>query len=339
MTSVLSPRDATRKQLAAMYAPIQEDLARVEALLKSELHHPHPFVDELARHAFRLSGKRLRPALLLLSAKAVGEINENHIKLAAVVEMIHAATLVHDDILDEATVRRHRETVNVRHGNEASVLLGDYLFTHAFYLASTTGSTLACRTIGRATNITCEGELRQVHAAGRLDLSESEYLAIIEAKTAELCACSCELGAHFAGNRRDKPGGSPVRALAAFGRHLGIAFQIIDDVLDLVGRQETVGKSLGTDLEKRKATLPIIRLLRDVTADDRPAVIEILTRNGNHRANDLSPWLASTGAVEYARDVAARHVRKAIENLENVPASPIREMLGQVAEFVLMRQR
>jgi octaprenyl-diphosphate synthase len=334
MTSVLSPRDATRKQLAAMYAPIQVELAKVEALLKSELHNSHPFVDELARQAFRLSGKRLRPALLLLSAKAIGEVNENHIKLAAVVEMIHAATLVHDDVLDEATIRRHRDTVNVRHGNEASVLLGDYLFTHAFYLASTTGSTFACRTIGRATNITCEGELRQVHAAGRLDLSESEYLAIIEAKTAELCACSCELGAHFADGTPEA-----VRAVAAFGRHLGIAFQIIDDVLDLVGRQETVGKSLGTDLEKRKATLPIIRLLGDVAADDRPAVVEILTRNGNHRADDLSPWLLSTGAVEYARDVAKRHVRQAIEQLEAVPAGPIREMLGQVAEFVLMRQR
>jgi octaprenyl-diphosphate synthase len=334
MTSVLSPRDTTRKQLAAMYGPIQEELARVEALLVSELKNPHAFVDELTRHAFRLAGKRLRPALLLLSAKAVGDITEEHIKLAAVVEMIHAATLVHDDILDEATVRRHRETVNVRHGNEASVLLGDFLFTHAFYLASMTGSTFACRTIGRATNITCEGELRQVHAAGRLDLSESEYLAIIEAKTAELCACSCELGAHFAGGTLEA-----VRALASFGRHLGIAFQIIDDVLDLVGRQETVGKSLGTDLEKRKATLPIIRLLHDAAEEERAAVVEILTRNGNHRAADLSPWLARSGAVEYARDVAARHVRKAIDNLQNVPAGPIRDMLGQVAEFVLMRQR
>ena len=195
MTAVLTSRDATRKPLAAIYAPIQTEMAQVEALLKAELHNPHPFVDQLAKHAFRLAGKRLRPALLLLTAKATGAVNEHHIKLAAVVEMIHAATLVHDDILDEATVRRHRETVNTRFGNEASVLLGDYLFTHAFYLASTTGSTLACHTIGRATNITCEGELRQVHAAGRLDLPESEYLAIIEAKTAELCACSCELGA------------------------------------------------------------------------------------------------------------------------------------------------
>jgi octaprenyl-diphosphate synthase len=265
--------------------------------------------------------------LLLLSAKAIGAVNENHIKLAAVVEMIHAATLVHDDILDEATVRRHRETVNTRFGNESSVLLGDYLFTHAFYLASTTGSTMACRTIGRATNITCEGELRQVHAAGRLDLSQSEYLAIIEAKTAELCACSCELGAHFAAAEPHV-----AAAAAAYGRHLGIAFQITDDV-------ETVGKSLGTDLEKRKATLPIIRLLAEAPIDDRPAIYEILTRTDNHRAADLSPWLASTGALEYARRVAADHVCQAIDALHVLPAGPIRDVLVRMAEFVLVRER
>ena len=334
MTVVLTSRDATRKPLAAIYAPIQTEMAQVDALLKTELHNPHPFVDQLAKHAFRLAGKRLRPALLLLSAKATGTVNEDHIKLAAVVEMIHAATLVHDDILDEATVRRHRETVNTRFGNEASVLLGDYLFTHAFYLASTTGSTMACRTIGRATNITCEGELRQVHAAGRLDLSQSEYLAIIEAKTAELCACSCELGAHFAGA---EPG--VALAAASYGRHLGIAFQITDDVLDLIGHEETVGKSLGTDLEKRKATLPVIRLLAEAPVDDRPAIHEILTRGDNHRAADLSPWLASTGALEYARRIAADHVRHAIDALCVLPAGPIRDVLAQMAEFVLIRER
>jgi octaprenyl-diphosphate synthase len=334
MTAVLTPPDASRKQLAVIYAPIQAEMARVDELLKAELRNPHAFVDQLSKHAFRLAGKRLRPALLLLSAKATGEINEEHIKLAAVVEMIHAATLVHDDILDEATVRRHRQTVNTRFGNEASVLLGDYLFTHAFYLASTTGSTWACRTIGRATNITCEGELRQVDAAGRLDLTEREYLSIIEAKTAELCACSCELGAHFAG-----AGPDVVSAAAAYGRHLGIAFQITDDLLDLVGAEETVGKSLGTDLEKRKATLPIIRLWAAAPETDRPTIHRILTRLDNHRAADLSPWLASTGALDYARRVAADHVREAITALGSLPASPIREVLAHMAEFVLSRQR
>jgi octaprenyl-diphosphate synthase len=309
-------------------------LARVDALLKEELRNPHSFVDQLAKHAFRLAGKRLRPALLLLSAKATGAVNENHIKLAAVVEMIHAATLVHDDVLDEATVRRHRETVNTRFGNEASVLLGDYLFTHAFYLASTTGSTMACRTIGRATNITCEGELRQVHAAGRLDLSQDEYLAIIEAKTAELCACSCELGAHFAG-----ADDQVVSAASAYGRHLGIAFQITDDVLDLIGHEETVGKSLGTDLEQRKTTLPIIRLLAEAPLADRKGIHQILTRGDNHRAADLGPWLASTGALDYARRVAADHVRQAVDALCVLPCNPVRDVLVRMAEFVLVRQR
>ena len=187
--------------------------------------------------------------------------------LAAVVEMIHTATLVHDDVLDEASLRRHRETINARCDNEASVLVGDFLFTHAFYLASSLETTFACQTIGRATNIVCEGELRQIHSRGNFALTEAEYLAIIEAKTAELCACCCRLGAHYAGATPHVED-----ALDRFGRNLGIAFQIADDLLDLVGDEDSMGKSLGTDLEKQKPTLPLIRLLADSThrraADD-----------------------------------------------------------------------
>ena len=175
--------------LQTLYAPIAAELAEVEALLKAELCSDYPFVDELVRYGCLLGGKRLRPALLLLTAKAVGgRVQSEHITLGTVVEMIHTATLVHDDVLDEAHMRRHLATVNARWDNEASVLLGDFLFTHAFYLASTLDSVLGCRLIGRATNIVCEGELRQKGSRGNFDLSEVEYLEIVEAKTAELTA-------------------------------------------------------------------------------------------------------------------------------------------------------
>ena len=179
--------------------PIAAELAAAEDLLRGELTSEDPFVDALVKHAFRLGGKRLRPALLLLAAKATGKSNRNHVVLAAVVEMIHTATLVHDDVLDEASLRRHRETINARNDNEASVLVGDFLFTHAFALASSLETTFACQTIGRATNIVCAGELRQINSRGNFALAEDQYLAIIEAKTAELCACCCRLGAHYAG--------------------------------------------------------------------------------------------------------------------------------------------
>src|SRR6184192_4156948 len=191
---------AAPPELQMLYAPVAPELAEVEAVLKAELRSDYPFVDELVRYGCLLGGKRLRPALLLLSAKAVGgKITREHITLAAVVEMIHTATLVHDDVLDEAQLRRHLATVNARWDNESSVLLGDFLFTHAFYLASTLDSVIACRLIGRATNIVCEGELRQKGSRGNFSLSEAEYLEIVESKTAELTAVSCRLGAMFGG--------------------------------------------------------------------------------------------------------------------------------------------
>src|SRR5262249_5721018 len=162
------------------------ELRRVDIRLHEELRSDHPDADAVIRHGIRLAGKRLRPALLLLAGQAVGKLGDDHVTLAAVVEMIHTATLVHDDVLDEAALRRHIDTVNARWNNETSVLLGDFLFTHAFYLASTLESTYACRTIGRSTNIVCDGELRQTITSGDVTLSEDDYLAIVDAKTAEL---------------------------------------------------------------------------------------------------------------------------------------------------------
>src|SRR6185436_1221325 len=225
-------------QLQSLFAPITAELAEVEALLKAELRSDYPFVDELVRYGCLLGGKRLRPSLLLLVAKAAGgQATPDHITLAAVVEMIHTATLVHDDVLDEAQMRRHLATVNSRWDNEASVLLGDFLFTHAFYLASTLDSVLGCRLIGRATNIVCEGELRQKGSRGNFELTEQEYLSIIEGKTAELTAVSCRLGAMFSGASEKLAG-----EMDGFGRDLGIAFQIADDLLDVLGEERTTGK-------------------------------------------------------------------------------------------------
>lgn len=318
--------------LQGLYGPIAAELAEVEALLKAELRSDYPFVDELVRYGCLLGGKRLRPALLLLTAKAVGgQASREHITLAAVVEMIHTATLVHDDVLDEAQMRRHLATVNARWDNEASVLLGDFLFTHAFYLASTLDSVLGCRLIGKATNIVCEGELRQKGSRGNFDLCEGEYLEIVEAKTAELTAVSCRLGALFAGAAEDV-----VEKLDGFGRDLGIAFQIVDDLLDVVGEERSTGKSLGTDLEKQKPTLPVIRALELATAADRKAILELVSGE-LRRPELLAPYLDRYDAVRYARQKALGFTHRARRRLEKLPASPSRDILAALTEFVVSR--
>lgn len=318
--------------LQQLYQPIAAELAEVERLLQAELRSDFPFVDELVRYGCLLGGKRLRPSLLLLSAKAInGRATREHITLAAVVEMIHTATLVHDDVLDEADMRRHLATVNARWDNEASVLLGDFLFTHAFFLASTLDNVLGCRLIGRATNIVCEGELRQKGSRGNFSLSEAEYLEIIEAKTAELTAVSCHLGALFAG-ASDKV----VQQLDGFGRDLGIAFQIADDMLDVQGVEKLTGKSLGTDLEKQKPTLPIIRALELASRTDREAMLEILASD-ERRTGHLAPYLERYEAIEYAHDRGLAFAHRARQRLDFLPPSPSRDVLSAMTDFVMSR--
>jgi octaprenyl-diphosphate synthase len=304
----------------------------VDEILAAELRSQYPFVNALVDHVAGYGGKRLRPALLLLAGKAAGELCEHHLALAAVVEMIHTATLVHDDILDDAVVRRHRATVNAEWGNESSVLLGDYLFTHAFHLAAGTGSTLACRLIGRATNIVCEGELYQIHQRGNLELSEPEYFAIIGAKTAELCAVSCRLGAHFAGSSPELE-----ESLVRYGRNLGSAFQIADDLLDLLGEERRTGKSLGSDVEQQKLTLPLIWLMQHGAPAAIHAVRRVLSERGNHQREQLGPILQTSGALQYARRQADRFAAAAARELQTLPDSAAKQSLVALTRFVVRR--
>jgi octaprenyl-diphosphate synthase len=333
MKQVIREQDALARHWKRLYAPIADELTTAEELLRGELVSDDPFVDGLVKHAFRLGGKRLRPALVLLAAKAAGKIVHDHVVLAAVVEMIHTATLVHDDVLDEANLRRHLETINAHSGNEASVLVGDFLFTHAFYLASSLETTYACQVIGRATNIVCAGELRQIHSRGNFQLSEQEYLSIIEAKTGELCACCCRLGAHYAGASQDCED-----ALDRFGRNLGIAFQIADDLLDLVGDEDSMGKSLGTDLEKQKLTLPLIRLLAESSAAQRTEIIELLASGSRADRSQVNLWLESSDALGYARESACRYADAAREEIRQLPPSRERDVLATLCELVISRQ-
>jgi len=315
-----------------MYAPIATELQQVESLLRAEMRSDYPYVDELVRYGCLLGGKRLRPALLLLCGRAFGRTTDEQILLAAVVEMIHTATLVHDDVLDDASMRRHLATVNTRWDSEASVLLGDFLFTHAFYLASTLDSPRACRWIGQATNIVCEGEIRQKGTRGQFSIDEHEYLGILNAKTAELCACCCRLGASYAGADAKQ-----VSNAAQFGRSLGIAFQIADDLLDLQGDEARVGKSLGTDLAKQKPTLPIIHALHGANTAQRHRLVALLEHPDQETVAQLHAAMEQFDAIAYSRAKAAQFANTARSHLDAVPDTPARRALVEMTDFVVQR--
>lgn len=334
MSQAISESRKMPGELQTLYAPIQEDLNQVEAILRQEVASRYPFIDRLANHGFRLGGKRLRPALVLLSARASGTLRREHHFLAAAVELIHTATLVHDDVLDEATMRRHLETVNARWDNEASVLLGDYLFAISVSLISSVDSLFACQALGRAARAMCEGELRQVARRGDFSLAEEDYLEIIANKTAALCACCCQLGAHYAGAAPDIADG-----LARYGQHLGIAFQITDDLLDLEGDEAKTGKSLGTDLRKQKATLPLIYLLAQLDPPQRAELAAILAHPNGVSREALRSQLGQSGAVAYCQQKAAWYVRRAKVELGILPETDARESLLRLADFVATRQQ
>ncbi|MHC4405953.1 MAG: polyprenyl synthetase family protein [Planctomycetota bacterium] len=324
----------TPQQLDTLYTSIRQDLDEMERVLCAELRSQFPFVDRLAKHGFRLGGKRLRPALVLLTGRACGRVGTEHVLLAAAVELIHTATLIHDDVLDEATLRRHLETVNARWDNEASVLLGDYLFTCAMSMASSLDTPFAARAISETGRTMCEGELRQIESRGNYNLSEDDYLSIIAGKTASLCACCCRLGAHYADADEEQ-----CEAYGRFGLNLGIAFQISDDLLDLLGDEATTGKSLGTDLIKQKPTLPLIRLISRIDGRQRAELVEMLSRPDNLQQQALKPWLDRSDAIDYTRQKAARFARQATEHLPLASPTSATDTLRQLAEFVVNRKR
>jgi octaprenyl-diphosphate synthase len=319
--------------VADLCGPIAADLDEVERILSRELANRRPAVAAVVNHVRHYRGKRLRPMLLLLSARACGRVTPAHHTLGAVVEMIHTATLVHDDVLDNATVRRRVPTVNAAWGVQTSVLLGDYLFTHAYHLAATIGDAQACRLIGAATDRVCEGELCQVLQRGNLDLTEEDYFDIIDGKTAELTACCCHLGAIYSGAAPEV-----AAALERFGRRVGLAFQIADDLLDLVGDEEAVGKSLGTDVEQQKLTLPLIHALACAPAGLAARIRQLLATPGNHKREPLRPLLAEADAFDYARRRALEFAAEARSDLACLPPSPCRSILEAITEKVVHRQ-
>ncbi len=328
--------------LAEILGPLEAELEAVEAIFERELASDLACVNNLVGHVSRFRGKMLRPMLLLLTAKAVRpdqEIAADLRTLAAVVEMVHMSTLVHDDVLDEAELRRKGATINHLRGNEAAVLLGDYLISHSYHLCSSVTAQpplepqWAARLIGRTTNRLCEGELLQIDNRTNLAIDEETYFEIISRKTGELTAASSLLGAALSGASE-----ATSAAMHRFGLLVGVAFQVQDDVLDLVGETARVGKTLGLDVEKQKLTLPLIHFLRTAPARHRELLRSLLRSGDLDKADKIRNLVLPGGSIRYAQDQARRMSAEAAQCLESLPASEARRALEATCEYVVARQ-
>lgn len=328
--------------LTAVDQPVAMALARqlehVTIVFERQLASDLSSVNTLCRHVEQYRGKMLRPSLVILTGMAASDppdddakITDAHRTVAAVVEMIHMATLVHDDVLDDAVVRRKGATVNHLRGNEAAVMLGDYLISNAFHLCSSIGEAKINSALGEVTNTLCEGELLQLHHRDDLSIDEQTYFEIIRRKTASLIAACCRLGAQLSGAQP-----TVCEAAARFGSALGIAFQIQDDLLDLVGDETTVGKTLGRDLAKGKLTLPILHFTATATQLARGEALRAVEAR-DHAT--LVGMLTDCGAITYTRAIAADHVAEAQAELAEFPVSRSRELLQFITGQVVQRSR
>ncbi len=330
---------STSHGLPAAYTLIESDLREVEAFMLRELESETGFINEVIRYGFRLGGKRLRPALVLLVAKAMGGMDANHYRCAAALEMIHTATLIHDDILDGAKVRRHLETLNIRWNSAIGVLAGDVLFTRAMRLTTLSDDVFEYRTIAEATRATCEAELQQIGSKGNFELTRDEYYELIRGKTAALLSCACVLGAHYSPHRETVP------LFAEFGEKLGMAFQIVDDVLDLVGQESVAGKTLGTDLAEGKTTLPLILYFQTACEKERTELLSLLRQENKSdpTISEIVGRLTQSGSVERARQTAHEIVREAILLLDspqlNTTDPAAIDGLKNIAKYVIERDK
>ncbi len=332
-TSDSSTRKHATSLLHQLYGPILGPLGEVERQLNLELQSPFESLAPVLSHGTQLGGKRLRPAMLLLAGAAVGNVSNDHVVLGTVIEMVHTATLVHDDVLDDAETRRHVATINARWNEHTSILLGDYLFAQSFRLAATLPSTEACRMIGESARMVCEGELRQVLQRDVLDLDEETYLSMIGGKTGELCRVACQLGARFAGCDE-----AVFEAMGVYGDSVGIAFQIADDFLDFWGDDQTVGKTLGTDISQGKITLPVIRLLQSADSTQRREIVRILKGRSEERLPAIRPMLDQSDAAVYTMGIAEGFQRQALDALELLEESPAKASLAAIAGFSVDRR-
>lgn len=319
--------------ILSILAPIAPQMGRVDAIIRERLDSDVSLVRSVAEYIVASGGKRLRPALVLLSAGAAGYGGEAHLPLAAVVEFIHTATLLHDDVVDTSEMRRGRRTANAAFGNAASVLVGDFLYSRAFQIMVEIQNMRVMQVLADATNTIAEGEVMQLMNAHDPEVDDMRYLEVIRRKTAKLFEAAARLGGVMAGSPPELENG-----LADYGMHVGTAFQLIDDVLDYSGDEASIGKSLGDDLAEGKPTLPLIYTMRAGTAEQADTVRRAIVEGGRVDFARVLEAIRGCGALEHARQAAQREAQAAARAIEALPASGHKNSLLELASFSVTRR-
>ena len=313
---------------------IGEDLKLVEQQFRKDLQSDVPLIRKVGEYVLSSGGKRVRPALLLLAARLCGYSADQAVPLASVIEFIHTATLLHDDVVDSAKLRRGIASANTLWGNEASVLVGDFLFSKSFSLLVNVGSMDILRVLSDATTVIAEGEVMQLLCTGELDLTEERYTDVVRSKTAILMSAACEAGAILGSVPHNQQ-----RALADFGMDLGIAFQMMDDLLDYVATEEEFGKSIGHDLEEGKITLPLIHTLHHCTPEERSAIETVVKKDEMtlDEFRHVSGLVKQHGGITYTVDAARRYISECRSQLEVFEETPVLSALIGLADYVVTR--
>ncbi len=316
-----------------LLAPITTDMAGMDQVIRTRLDSEVALVSQVAEYIITAGGKRLRPALVLLMSRALRYQGEHHLSLAAVVEFIHTATLLHDDVVDESTLRRGRATANALFGNAASVLVGDFLYSRAFQMMVEAGDMRIMRTLADATNVIAEGEVLQLLNINDPDVTEARYLQVIRYKTAKLFEASARIAAILAGVDE-----ACEEQCAEYGRRIGTAFQLIDDMLDYCGDTAEIGKNVGDDLREGKPTLPLIYLLERGNAEQRELVRNAITQSsGSGDLERLQAEILQTGALDYVRQAAKRESDAACAAIIGLPDSVYKQSLIELSAFAIDR--
>lgn len=318
--------------LTALKQPVIAELNQVDKLILSSLHSEIELVEQLGKHLIQTSGKRLRPLLVLLSAKACGYHGPEQITMATVIEFIHTATLLHDDVVDNASLRRGNPTVNSRWGNEAAVLVGDFLYSRSFQLMVELKNLTILQIIANATNTIAEGEVLQLLHQHNPETSEQKYLHVIRSKTAKLFEAAAEVGAVLANSP------SHIQyALAQYGLHLGTAYQLIDDVLDYQANAQEFGKQLGNDLAEGKPTMPLIYLYHHGSAEQKSLIIEAISTPQAARFEAIQAAIQQSGALDYTLEFARREAVLARQALTELPVSEYKQAALDLTDFIITR--
>jgi octaprenyl-diphosphate synthase len=314
------------------YEPVAGDFAAVNQLILDQLHSRVPLVEKIGHYIISAGGKRLRPLVVLLSARACGADSSEQHSLAAIIEFLHTATLLHDDVVDTSDLRRGRSTANALWGNAPSVLVGDFLYSRAFEMMVALGNMQVMRILANATNVIAEGEVLQLSKVRDANTDEATYMEVIRSKTAMLFEAASHSAAVLAGAKADQ-----IEALREFGDALGIAFQLMDDLLDYSGDAAEMGKNVGDDLAEGKPTLPLIYTMRHGTEEQAALVRQAIQKGGTEDITPIREAVTASGALDYTARLAQQHADRAIALLDTLPASEYRDALEQLARFAVKR--